>query len=45
MKHNVSLIVGALALAAAAGSHAQTAVTDPVGYITINVAGTASGIN
>jgi uncharacterized protein (TIGR02597 family) len=37
MKHNLSLIVGAIALAVAAGSKAQTAVTDPVGYITCKV--------
>jgi hypothetical protein len=42
MKHNVSLITGALLIAAAAGSYAQTAVTDPVGYITMNVTGTAN---
>jgi len=42
MKYNVSLLTGALFVAAVAGSHAQTAVTDPVGYITINVAGTAA---
>jgi uncharacterized protein (TIGR02597 family) len=41
MKHNVSLLTGAL-LVAATGCYAQTAVTDPVGYITINVAGTAA---
>lgn len=43
MKNHISLISSALVLAAAAGSYAQTATTDPVGYITINVAGTASG--
>ena len=43
MKHNLSLLTGALFIAASAGVNAQTtAVTDPVGYITINVAGTAS---
>jgi uncharacterized protein (TIGR02597 family) len=44
MKHHLSLLTGAVALAAAAGSYAQTAVTDPVGYITLNVrpAGTLS---
>lgn len=39
MKHNLSLITGALLVAAAAGSYAQTAVTDPVGYITLNAHG------
>ncbi len=43
MKHNLSLLTGALLFAVAAGASAQTAVTDPVGYITINVAGSASG--
>ena len=38
MKNKLSLIIGAIALAAAAGSQAQTAVTDPVGYITCKVA-------
>jgi hypothetical protein len=42
MKHNVSLLTGALLVAVASGAFAQTAVTDPVGYITINVAGNAS---
>jgi uncharacterized protein (TIGR02597 family) len=41
MKHNLSLLTGALLFAVAAGASAQTAVTDPVGYITINVAGNA----
>jgi uncharacterized protein (TIGR02597 family) len=45
MKNHLSLIVGAVALAAAAGSYAQTATTDPVGYITINVRGSASGLS
>jgi uncharacterized protein (TIGR02597 family) len=43
MKHNVSLIIGAIALAAAAGSNAQTAVTDPVGYITCKVTAAPAG--
>jgi uncharacterized protein (TIGR02597 family) len=43
MKHNVSLIIGAIALAAAAGSNAQTAVTDPVGYITMKVTAAPAG--
>ncbi len=42
MKNNVSLITGALLIAAAAGSYAQTAVTDPVGYVTMPVAGGGS---
>jgi len=42
MKNHLSFIIGALALAAAAGSNAQTATTDPVGYITLNVTGTAT---
>lgn len=44
MKHNLTLITGALLIAVSAGAYAQTAVTDPVGYITINVkpAGTLS---
>jgi hypothetical protein len=37
MKHHLSILTGAVALAAAAGSYAQTATTTPVGYITINV--------
>jgi uncharacterized protein (TIGR02597 family) len=40
MKHNLSLLTGALLFAVAAGASAQTAVTDPVGYITANVTGT-----
>ncbi|HWB02461.1 MAG TPA: TIGR02597 family protein [Verrucomicrobiales bacterium] len=43
MKHKISLIIGALSLAAAAGSHAQTAVTDPVGYITMKVTAAPAG--
>ena len=40
MKHNISLITGALLIAAATGAKAQTtATTDPVGYITANVTG------
>lgn len=42
MKHKVSLLTGTLLVAVATGAFAQTAVTDPVGYITINVAGTAA---
>ena len=42
MKHNLTLITGALLIAVSAGAYAQTAVTDPVGYITINVSGNAS---
>ena len=45
MKHHLSLIIGAASLAVAAGSHAQTATTDPVGYITVNVRGSASGLS
>lgn len=43
MKHKISLIIGALSLAAAAGSQAQTAVTDPVGYITMKVTAAPAG--
>lgn len=39
MKNNLSLIIGATLLATVAGSFAQTAVTDPVGYITMPVTG------
>lgn len=42
MKNKLSLIIGATLLATAAGSIAQTAVTDPVGYITLPVAGGGS---
>ena len=38
MKNKLSLIIGATLLATAAGSFAQTAVTDPVGYVTTTVA-------
>ena len=34
MKNKLSILIGAISLAAAAGASAQTAVTDPVGYIT-----------
>jgi len=39
MKHTLTLITGALLVAVATGSYAQTAVTDPVGYITMNAHG------
>ncbi len=39
MKNKLSLIIGALALATTAGVKAQTAVTDPVGYITLTAKG------
>lgn len=38
MKHKVSLLTGAF-LAVASGAFAQTAVTDPVGYITLPITG------
>ena len=38
MKQNLSLTTGAILIAAAAGLHAQTAVTEPVGYVTSTVA-------
>ena len=37
MKNKLSLLVGLASLAAIVGVQAQSAVTDPVGYITINV--------
>jgi hypothetical protein len=39
MKHSSSLLTGALFVAVATGAFAQTAVTDPVGYITLPVTG------
>jgi uncharacterized protein (TIGR02597 family) len=44
MKTNLSILAGAASLAALiSGANAQTsAVTDPVGYITVNVAGSAA---
>ena len=39
MKHKVSLLTGAFLAVAASGVFAQTAVTDPVGYITLPVTG------
>ena len=39
MKHKVSLLTGAFLAVAASGVFAQTAVTDPVGYITLPVSG------
>lgn len=44
MKYNLPLLTGALLIAATAGACAQanTAVTDPVGYITLPVAGGGS---
>lgn len=38
MKNKLSLIIGAIAIAAPAGAQAQTAVTDPVGYVTSTIA-------
>lgn len=43
MKHKFSLLVGLASLAALVGATAQTAVTDPVGYITINITGSTKG--
>ncbi|MES2705387.1 MAG: hypothetical protein V4726_02180 [Verrucomicrobiota bacterium] len=44
MKHKLSLLVGLASLAALVGATAQTsAVTDPVGYITIDVAANTGG--
>ncbi len=43
MKYKLPLLVGLASLAALVGVQAQTAVTDPVGYITHNVAGNAAG--
>ena len=42
MKMKLPLLVGLASLAALVGVHAQSAVTDPVGYITLNVTGTAT---
>lgn len=42
MKHKLSLLVGLASLAALVGAIADTAVTDPVGYITIPIAGNAT---
>ena len=42
MKIKLTLLVGLASLAAVVGVHAQSAVTDPVGYITLNVTGTAT---
>lgn len=43
MKYKTSLLVGLASLAALVGAIADTAVTDPVGYITINVSGVTKG--
>ena len=45
MNNKLSLLIGALSFVAVAGAKAQTAVTDPVGYITVNVNGSASGLS
>lgn len=45
MKNKLSILIGAISIAAAAGASAQTAVTDPVGYITVTVKGSASGLS
>jgi uncharacterized protein (TIGR02597 family) len=45
MKNKLSILIGAISIAAAAGASAQTAVTDPVGYITVTVNGSASGLS
>lgn len=42
MKVKLSLLAGVVSLAAVTGAFAQTAVTDPVGYITLNVSGGGS---
>ena len=42
MKYKLPLLVGLASLAALVGVQAQTAVTDPVGYITIPIAGNSS---
>jgi hypothetical protein len=42
MKNKLSLLVGFASLAAIVGVQAQSAVTDPVGYVTSTVAGTGS---
>jgi hypothetical protein len=43
MKYKLSLLVGLASLAALVGATAQTAVTDPVGYITHTIAGNTAG--
>lgn len=43
MKNKLSLLVGLASLAAIVGVQAQTAVTDPVGYITITLNPSTSG--
>ncbi|RYD28588.1 MAG: hypothetical protein EOP86_22900, partial [Verrucomicrobiaceae bacterium] len=43
MKYKLSLLVGLASLAALVGATAQTAVTDPVGYITTSLAPNAAG--
>jgi uncharacterized protein (TIGR02597 family) len=45
MKNKLSILIGALSFASAVGVKAQTAVTDPVGYITVTVNGSASGLS
>jgi uncharacterized protein (TIGR02597 family) len=45
MKNKLSILIGALSIASAVGVKAQTAVTDPVGYITVTVNGSASGLS
>ena len=42
MKMKLPLLVGLASLAALVGVQAQSAVTDPVGYITLNVTGTTT---
>lgn len=44
MKNKLSLIIGAIAIAAPAGAQAQTAVTDPVGYVTSTLAASAGPV-
>ena len=44
MKNKLSLILGAVSLAATVGAHAQTAVTDPVGYVTSTVAASSGAV-
>ena len=43
MNNKLSLLIGALSFVAVAGAKAQTAVTDPVGYITHAIAGNTAG--
>ena len=44
MKNKISLILGAVSLAATLGAQAQTAVTDPVGYVTSTVAASSGAV-